>query len=53
LGIELRFQGIKNLVLLQKRIIRIIARDKYYDHTHKRFIELGIMKFENIYTYTL
>src|SRR6218665_3460345 len=42
---------IKNLVLLQKRIIRIIARDKYYDHTHKRFIELGIMKFENINTY--
>jgi len=42
---------ITNLVLLQKRIIRITARDKYYDHTHKRFIELEIMKFENINTY--
>jgi len=27
---------------------RIIARDNYYNHTNKRFIELGIMKFENI-----
>src|SRR6218665_2614590 len=41
----------KCLILLQKRAIRIIARDKYYDHTSKRFQELAIMKFDCINRY--
>lgn len=41
----------KCLILLQKRAIRIIARDKYYDHTSKRFQELDIMKFDCINRY--
>src|SRR6218665_3870132 len=40
-------------ILLQKRAIRIIARDKYYDHTSKRFQELGIMKFDCINRYLI
>src|SRR6218665_3666253 len=43
----------KCLILLQKRTIRIIARDKYYDHTSKRFQELGIMKFDCINRYLI
>jgi len=41
----------KCLILLQKRAIRIIARDKYYDHTSRRFQDLGIMKFDCINRY--
>src|SRR6218665_1543207 len=40
------------LVILQKRIIRIIARLKYFDHSHESFINLSIMKFKHINTYT-
>ena len=39
------------LIILLKRIIRIIARLNYFDHTHESFIDLGIMKFEHINTY--
>src|SRR6218665_1034135 len=39
------------LVILQKRIIRIIARLKYFDHSHESFLDLGIMKFEYINAY--
>jgi len=44
---------IKGLIVVQKRITRIIARDTFSDHmcNPKRFIELGITKFENINTY--
>ena len=39
----------KCLILLQKRAIR----DKYYNHTSKRFQELGIMKFDCINRYLI
>src|SRR6218665_3482000 len=42
---------LKGLILLQKRSIRVIARVSVDDHIHNRFIELGIMKFENLNTY--
>jgi len=41
------------LVLLQKKAIRVIARDKYLHvaHTQPRFREFNIMKFESINIY--
>ena len=41
------------LFLLQKRDVRIIARDGYLAHTSLRFLEFGIMKFGNINTYLI
>src|SRR6218665_151592 len=39
------------LVLLQKKAIRVIARDKYVAHTQPRFREFNIMKCESIDIY--
>src|SRR6218665_691418 len=43
----------KSLVTLQKKVIRIIKRQKRNDHTQPIFEELGIMKFENLNTYLI
>src|SRR6218665_525796 len=40
------YSRINCVFLLQKRAIRIIARDGYLAHTSLRFLELGIMKLE-------
>ena len=32
------------LITLQKRIIRIIARLNYFDHTHESFVDLSIIE---------
>jgi len=42
---------LKCLVLLQKRAIRIIARDLYYAQTSGRYREYNIMKFESMNRY--
>src|SRR6218665_4045633 len=44
---------IKRLTLLQKKMIQIVAGDSFYAHMENRFIELGIIKFENINTYLM
>src|SRR6218665_874028 len=46
------YSRINCVFLLQKRAIRIIARDGYLAHTSLRFLELGIMKFGNKNTLT-
>ena len=42
-----------NTLLYTQRAIRIIARDKYYDHTYKRFYGLDITKFDCINRYLI
>jgi len=44
---------IRCLTLLQKKMIRIVAGDSFYAHTETRYLELGIIKFENINTYLM
>jgi len=44
---------IKRLTLLQRKMIRMVAGDSFYARTENRFIELGIIKFENINTYLM
>ena len=42
---------LKCLVLLQKRAIRVIARDLYYAHAAGRYRDYNIMNFENMNRY--
>src|SRR6218665_2747197 len=44
---------IRCLTVLQKKMIRIVAGDSYYAHTETRYLELRIIKFENINTYLI
>jgi len=39
------------LTLLQKRAIRIVAKDSYCAHTWPRFQEYNIMKFDRVNNY--
>src|SRR6218665_2968487 len=39
------------LILLQKRAIRIVAKDSYCAHTWPRFQEYNIMKFDRVNNY--
>src|SRR6218665_3735808 len=41
------------LTLLQKKMIRIVAGDSFNAHTETRYLELRIIKFENINTYLM
>ena len=43
--------NLEKLVLLQKRVIRIIAGAKYLDHTDPLFKKLGLLKLTEINTY--
>jgi hypothetical protein len=40
--------SLRKLLLLQKKAIRLIARDKKYSHTENRYYEYKILKFDNI-----
>ena len=42
--------NLKRLIVLQKRVIRIISRNAFDVHSDLIFKELGILKFENIYS---
>lgn len=41
------------LVLLQKKIIRIISSQGYLSHTNVLFREMGILKFNDLHTYVV
>ena len=43
----------KRIILLQKRIIRILNKEKVDAHTDPIFSELKILKFDKIYLYVL
>jgi len=43
--------SLRCVTLLQKRVVRVIAGDKYLARIINRFKELNIMKFESIYVY--
>ena len=45
--------NLKCIILLQKRIIRILNKEKFDAHTDPIFSELKILKFDKIYLYQL
>ena len=45
--------NLKRIILLQKRMIRILNKEKFDAHTDPIFSELKILKFDKIYLYQL
>lgn len=42
-----------SLLLLQKRVIRVLFKDSYYAHTAPRFLQMGIIRFDQLNTYLI